>query len=169
MTISIANQVYVFLYCIVAGLSIGLLFDVFRLSRKYIDTKDMVTYIEDIVFWFLVGGIVLVTVHLSNNGQLRGFVFLGIILGVVFYFLLLSKLLMKMLSNVIEIMIKILEIIIRFVARPAKFVFKIIYSPIKYILMKVGTAKKISTKLMRVLRMYIERVCKNKKILKEKI
>lgn len=47
------QQVYLFFIFTINGLIISLLFDFFRILRKAFNTKDIVTYLEDIIFWIL--------------------------------------------------------------------------------------------------------------------
>ena len=75
----VTNQIYLFLIFIVNGILIGLLFDFFRISRKVFKTSDKVTYVEDVLFWILTGFIVLYSIFVFNNGELRLFMFLGIL------------------------------------------------------------------------------------------
>ena len=58
----VTNQAYLFLIFTINGIIIGLLFDFFRISRKVFNTKDVVTYIEDVLFWILSGAIVLYSI-----------------------------------------------------------------------------------------------------------
>ena len=81
----INTQLYLFLIFILNGLIIGLLFDFFRILRKAIKTSDLITCIEDVVFWILTGYLVLYSIFKYNNGELRFYLFLGITLGIIFY------------------------------------------------------------------------------------
>ncbi len=47
------EQLYSFAIFILVGFLIGLLFDIFRISRKTFKTSDLVTSIEDVLFWIL--------------------------------------------------------------------------------------------------------------------
>ena len=49
----ISNQANLFLIFTINGVIIGLLFDFFRILRRSFKTKDIITYIEDIIFWIL--------------------------------------------------------------------------------------------------------------------
>ena len=49
----VSNQAYLFFIFIVNGILIGLLFDFFRIARKVFRTNDIITYIQDILFWIL--------------------------------------------------------------------------------------------------------------------
>ena len=48
------SQIGIFLIYLLAGVTICLLYDVFRALRKAVKTPDVVTYIEDAVFWVIV-------------------------------------------------------------------------------------------------------------------
>lgn len=111
----VTNQAYLFLIFTVNGILIGLLFDFFRISRKIIKTSDLMTYIEDIAFWILTGILILYSIFVFNNGELRLFVFLGVLVGALFYMFFIS-------SYVIKINMKIIEIC----SIPFKLIWKII-------------------------------------------
>jgi spore cortex biosynthesis protein YabQ len=124
----VANQSYLFLIFTVNGIIIGLLFDFFRISRKVFNTSDIVTYIEDILFWILAGATMLYSIFVFNNGVLRLFMFLGIILGTLIYMVFISSYVIKINVKIINILKKILEIII--------IPFRIIYHVLQRIFFK---------------------------------
>ena len=89
----VTNQAYLFCIFIINGIIIGILFDFFRILRKTFKTSDLITYIEDSLFWILTGIIILYSIFVFNNGEIRFFIFFGIILGVFLYMLLLVRIL----------------------------------------------------------------------------
>ena len=118
----VTNQAYLFLIFIINGIIIGLLFDFFRILRKSFKTTDIVTYIEDIIFWILTGLIVLYSIFTFNNGEIRLFMFIAIGIGSITYMLFASS-----------YIIKVNVIVINFLKNILKKMFKIIYKPIKLI------------------------------------
>ncbi|MBQ9267261.1 MAG: spore cortex biosynthesis protein YabQ [Clostridia bacterium] len=96
------NQVYVFLWTVLIGAVMGLIFDFFRIMRRKGNTKDVLVYLQDIVFWLIVTVIIIVSTFLINNGELRGYMILGYILGGIFYILLLSGMIRKVLSAILD-------------------------------------------------------------------
>ena len=100
----VANQAYLFLIFILNGIIIGLLFDFFRISRKVVSTSDMATYLEDVLFWILAGAIMLYSIFVFNNGELRLFMFLGVLLGAFIYMLFIS-------SHMINISVKTINLL----------------------------------------------------------
>lgn len=91
----ITNQAFLFLIFTLNGLIIGLLFDIFRILRKSFKTPNFVTYIEDTVFWILTGILILYSIFTFNNGEIRFFMFLGIIIGILLYLLIFSRYIIK--------------------------------------------------------------------------
>ena len=77
----VINQAHLFLIFLLNGISIGLLFDFFRILRKSFNTKDFMTYIEDVCFWLLTGLLILYFIFIFNNGEIRIYMFVSIILG----------------------------------------------------------------------------------------
>lgn len=154
------EQTYSFLVFVINGILIGILFDIFRILRKSFQTPDIITYIEDSLFWILAGLTTLIILFRFNDGELRLYTFLGIILGVLVYMLTLSKLFIKInvtiitfLKNIFGKMIKILiypfECIIKLLQkiffRPFSFIiinFKKIISQLTKSLQKVGNKAK---------------------------
>ena len=104
------NQAYLFLVFSMTGVAIGVLFDFFRILRRSIKTSNIITYIEDVLFWILTGLLILYNIWYFNNGEIRIFMFLGIILGVLIYMSTLSSILVKIFSKILQTLIKTLEL-----------------------------------------------------------
>ena len=104
------NQAYLFLVFSLTGIAIGILFDFFRILRRSIKTSNIVTYIQDILFWILTGIIILYSVWYFNNGELRIFVFLGLIIGILIYMTTLSSIIIKIFSKLLVFLINILKV-----------------------------------------------------------
>lgn len=102
------SQLHIFLCFLLTGFIIGILFDIFRILRRSFKTCDVITYIQDFIFWILTGIILLYSIFTFNNGELRGFVFVGIMLGIIFYLLLISKYFLKISVTIIISIKKVL-------------------------------------------------------------
>ena len=118
MNVTIYHQLYSLFIFSLIGIFIGLLFDVFRILRKSFRTPDIVTIIEDIIFWILVGGILLFSVFKFNNGELRSYIFIGLILGIIVYILTISR-------YIIKISVKILMTLKNIFSFPLKKIYQI--------------------------------------------
>ena len=106
----VQNQAYLFLVFSLTGVEIGILFDFFRILRRTIKTGNIVTYIQDILFWILTGILVLYNIWYFNNGEIRVYMFLGIIIGTLIYMSTLSNIFVKLFTKILSTIIKVLEI-----------------------------------------------------------
>lgn len=149
MQINLPSEVYAFLWSILSGVLAGLIFDIFRISRKFIKTNDIITYIEDIAFWMVVGIIMLLTAFYFNNGEIRGYIFLGMFLGATLYFLTISNFFMKMVSIILSYLIKIITYISKLIYKPIAFICKLVYKPLNLLTKAV---KKYGKQLIRIIK-----------------
>lgn len=126
---------------IINGILIGFLFDIFRILRKSFKTKDFITYIEDVTFWILTGILTLYFIFKYNNGEIRLYIFLGIIFGTLIYILTLSKYIIKFSVTIINfikgIIIKIIEIITYPIKLVINILKKILFRPISFIFINI--------------------------------
>lgn len=152
MNLETINQAYLFLIFILNGIIIGIIFDIFRILRKSFKTPNIVTYIEDVIFWVISAITVMYSLFVFNNGEFRAYIFIGILLGVCTYMLFFSKFVVNVSVTIIEFIKKGTLFIAKVVAYPAriiyKFIQKLIVNPILKILTKsskivVGNAKKV--------------------------
>ena len=98
----ISNQVYVFLWSILVGGVLALVFDFFRLLRRKGNTKNYIVYLEDILYWIIVAIIIVASAFITNDGELRGYMFIGYIIGAIFYLILFSNLILKFFGTILD-------------------------------------------------------------------
>ncbi len=130
--ISIGEQVYIFLYAILAGAIAAFLYDLLRIKRRAVKTGVIFVGLEDILYWLTVAVFLFITVYNSNSGQMRGFIFIGNVIGVMLYEALLSNLIIKSSMMVIRLIIKILKFIWMAISYPFKLLYKIISIPVAF-------------------------------------
>ena len=94
---TLAGQVYGFAATIAAGLSLGLLFDLYRLWRRATGPKKTVTVLSDILFWVIATPLTYVYLLMGNWGELRFYVFVGLLLGLFLYFSVFSVIVINLL------------------------------------------------------------------------
>ena len=137
----IENQAYLFGIFVINGIVIGLLFDFFRILRKSFKTNDFITYIEDILFWILAGIILLYSIFIFNNGEIRLFMFLAVLLGIIIYILSISSYIIKINVKIINcikfIIIKIWNIISIPFTYIIKILRKLFFRPISFIIINI--------------------------------
>lgn len=137
----ITNQAFLFLIFVINGLIIGFLFDIFRILRISFKTNDFITYIEDILFWILTGTIVLYSIFVFNNGEIRFFIFLGIIIGIILYLTIFSSSIIKVSVHILRFIKNIFEKILKILIIPfaciGKCIKRIFFKPISLITINV--------------------------------
>lgn len=160
----IINQAYLFLIFILNGIIIGLLFDFFRILRRSFKTNNIITYIEDILFWILTGIILLYSIFTFNNGQIRLYLILGVMIGIISYILTISSILININVKIIKFIKKIIHKIISIILIPfniiCKIIKKILFKPILFFIINL---RKISTNISHI---FIKKVKNNKNIVK---
>ena len=120
------NQAYLFLIFILNGIFIGIIFDFFRILRRSFNTPNLITYIEDVVFWTISAFSVLYTLFIFNNGAIRGYIFVGLLLGIILYMLFFSKTIMKISVKIILFLKETIGRILKVVISPIKVILKTI-------------------------------------------
>lgn len=99
-------QIFVLFFII--GLIIGLLFDFFRAIRKVFKTNDLITFLEDLLFLFFSGTIVIYSIIKISGGNIRFYVFISIFLGIYIYSLTISNFCVIILYVLVKLCKKIL-------------------------------------------------------------
>ena len=127
------TEIFKLLFFVLVGIIIGLIFDFFRIIRKCFKTPDIVTYIHDILFLLISALILIFSIFIFNNGELRAYILLGILLGFAIYFFIISKYIIFIFSNIINFLKKI---IINPIFQLFKKISKIVNIKFKKILIK---------------------------------
>jgi spore cortex biosynthesis protein YabQ len=91
LEISIEQQLVVFLLLIVLGFISGLLFDLLRGCGKGFEFSKSIIFLTDLVFCILFTLVVSRVLYRLNWGELRFYVFLALLLGIIFYYGLCSR------------------------------------------------------------------------------
>lgn len=124
----ILMQLYSMLVFIISGIFIGIFFDIFRILRKSFHTPDIITYIEDALFWLITGLFLIFVIFNFTNGEIRIYNIIGLILGSLLYMILISKIFIKINVKIVlfikKIVTKIIVIPIQFFAKILQKIFK---------------------------------------------
>lgn len=134
MPVTVESQVYIFLYSILGGILIAFIYDLFRIKRKAVKTAVILISLEDLIFWFIVSIIMFMVVYNSNDGEIRGFIFLGTAIGIILYATLLSRIIINFSLFVLRLIFKILYFIWMVITYPFRFIFKLAGYPIRFLI-----------------------------------
>lgn len=137
MDTGISNQAYLFLIFTINGILIGIVFDIFRILRKSFNTPNYLTYIEDVLFWIISAIIVMYSVFIFNNGSFRGYIFIGIFLGIALYMLFFSNIIINISVKIISFIKKIFSYIFKILEYPIRLIYRLLILPIIHIFTKI--------------------------------
>ncbi|WP_077368915.1 spore cortex biosynthesis protein YabQ [Anaerosalibacter sp. Marseille-P3206] len=118
---SIKVQLYIFLTLFYGGLIIGLLFDIYKAFRYFIKPNKLKTFIGDLLFWIMVVAITFYILIKSSFGELRGYLFVGLCLGVFLYIKILSKIIYPLCIKILKFIFIILERLYKILLLPFSF------------------------------------------------
>lgn len=153
MKISITHELTVFLIMTALGIFDGILFDVFRVWRKMLSKSFLAVGISDAVCWILAGSAFAFTVWNFADGELRGYIFIGIILGLVLYFLTFSDRNISIITGIFIFFLKIFKFFLKILLTPGRFLYKMILEPVQgfikrkiYCILKVFNIRNLGIK-----------------------
>ena len=158
------NQSFLFFIFIFNGVVIGIVFDIFRILRKSFKTSNIITYMEDVLFWIITGIILIYSIFVFNNGEIRGYMFAALILGILLYMLTISRYVIKVSVYIIQFIKKIIRTLLKAITVPLLYVLKgirkIFIKPISFIFIN------LQNKSSRILKKSILIPFQNKKMKK---
>jgi len=146
-----SEQAIAFLVAVAAGFSIGFFYDAFRVIRLAFPHSSLVVQIEDVLYWLCTPFYFFYVLLRVGYGDVRFFSFLGAFLGVLLYFLTLSRLVMKISAFIIRVIKAVLKIIIF----PFVWISKIIFKFFKLIKKMLKKLVNFVKKPLRLLRFYV--------------
>lgn len=131
------EQLINFIYFIITGTLLSIAFDIFRVLRRSFKTSDIVTNIEDVIFGIITGIIILSSIFLFNNGELRLYIFIGISIGIILYMLFVSKYFIRLNVTIINFIKKIIILITKPVIILLKFIRRLFFKPISFVIINI--------------------------------
>lgn len=112
---------------------VAFIYDIFRVRRKAIKSSNLIVYFEDFIYWIIVAIVLFAVIYQSNEGEIRGYLILGVVIGIILYGLLLSKIVMTVFLFVVKMLYKAAVTIFGILLFPLRIIFKILRIPAKHI------------------------------------
>ena len=130
MILSVSAQATAFLWLVASGAVSGLLFDVFRAVRRVQPHPNALTQAEDVLYWLSVFLLVLYLLLTHNSGEMRGFVLLGFVLGMILYFSACSWFVLRGLVWIVAAVKRVLCTCLLFLTWPMRWLRRVLRVPI---------------------------------------
>lgn len=122
-------------YAIVSGLMGGIIYDFYRVLRHYSKPKKILSYVEDLLFWIILGFVFFIVIVKLTGGILRGYVFIGVLLGGLIYFFLLSKYIYYIIIHIFKLILGLFSEIIKVISYPFRKVYSFSRTKIKRLIL----------------------------------
>ena len=91
LDISVVNEIWLVAYSIGFGICVGIVYDLFRVSRLVFHLNSVFVFIEDLFFCLLVAVSYFVFCFIFNSGQIRLYVTAAAVLGWFLYYITVGR------------------------------------------------------------------------------
>lgn len=136
-----SGQLETFIITVITGMFLGGLFDFYRIMRGVLRPRQIFTSLADLVYWLLATIIVFVALLFGNWGEIRLYVFVGLAAGILLYFRLLSRQVIRLLISVIRLVVRSLnalkKLLVYTVVRPVAFLLRLAARPFVFLAKKI--------------------------------
>ncbi len=153
----LSDQITTFAITVTTGAILGALFDLYRVIKAKLRPCPLITAVTDILYWLTATAIVFAALLLGNWGELRLYVFIGLITGVTIYYRVFSRYVIRFFTGVfyftgvmtrgicliLACLWRWLYTIINFLLlKPLIFIYKQLLKPVMSLYRKIYAGKK---------------------------
>jgi spore cortex biosynthesis protein YabQ len=119
---SLSEQLSFLCFSLLAGVLTGMMYDIYKLISKGGDSKKIISYIEDILFWSLEAIIIFIFLSYTNHAFISSYVYICICIGLIIYLKYLSKYFIAIECTIIGWVLKFIRIVINIIIYPIKII-----------------------------------------------
>jgi spore cortex biosynthesis protein YabQ len=131
------------------GIILLILYDFLRIFRRIVKHNSIIVGMQDIIYWVISSILIFRMMYQQNDGVIRGFSILAMLLGMILYHNLISDKLVKIIADSINGIFSFIGKILYFILRPFIFLFKKILKILSWFLDKL---KKLFNYLIKILK-----------------
>lgn len=121
-------QFFSFWFSIIVGVIFCVGYDILRALRKVKHLTDLTVFFQDVLYFIFIGFITFFVLMIFANGEIRGYIIFGIVLGFAACFLTFSKIMLKFLilcfGFIYEINLKVVNFFNRLIDKLREFLIK---------------------------------------------
>ena len=133
----LTGQVMTFVITIMTGILLGVVFDCYRVLRGTFNPKPLLTWFTDLLYWLVATAVVFIALVFSNWGELRFYVFIGILSGLGLYYNWLSLYFIRLFAKTIKLIVAglllIKKIFIGVFIRPGAYCIRMVSWPFMFV------------------------------------
>jgi spore cortex biosynthesis protein YabQ len=129
------------------GLALGALYDLYRVLTDKSKVHNWLLALLDIVFWLAGTALVFRMLYVSNQGEVRIFIFIALLAGILLYFSLLSPVTIRFISFMIKAVLVTIRVIKRTIELFIIAPFVLLY---RFVVIMVGFIAAVAIFLYKV-------------------
>ena len=142
--VPLLDQFYYFAFTVLIGVVAGFCYDLYKVTRGTLRLRKIGTALGDVLFWIVLTGVVFTLLLMSNWGEVRLYVFLGLVLGAVIYLSILSR----STTSLLQLTFKTIRRLWKFFIRLLDFVWRLICLPFRFLYLAVAVPLGLVTGLL---------------------
>ncbi len=131
------------------GVLLLIFYDTLRILRRIISHNAFFIAFEDLIYWVVSSLLIFHMMYRQNNGIIRGFAILAMLLGMILYHYAISELLVDTVSGLLNNIINLIGNFIGLLFKPIRFLFRKIKRIFLWIFTKI---KKLILFLSKILK-----------------
>lgn len=124
MIFDMDRQIAIFIFSLASGIIIGILFDLYRIIRGNENPGNIVTAIEDLLFWILTAMIVFIFMMYTNYAYLSFNIFVYMIVGLIIHLKLLSGFFISIMGKIYDIFTICARVSFYYIFYPFRIIFQ---------------------------------------------
>ncbi|MBW7457098.1 spore cortex biosynthesis protein YabQ [Paenibacillus sepulcri] len=152
---SLSVQWWTMATMLLSGIGMGIVFDGYRVVSDELRIGRLWVPVLDLLYWIAATIIVFQVLSASNEGEVRAYVFLGLLLGIASYYWLFSKIVVKLVHFFIRAVRTLIQIIVKMfiyiVVRPLQLLYRLCKLIISFLIALALFLLKIVIQLTRPL------------------
>lgn len=115
---------------LLSGLGMGMVFDGYRVVSNELKFPRWWLPVLDVIYWMAAALVVFRVLYASNNGEVRAYVFIGLAIGIVIYYFVLSRMVIVIVKWIIGAVRKLISILVKcveiLVIKPILLLYKLV-------------------------------------------
>jgi spore cortex biosynthesis protein YabQ len=111
--VSLHNQVFTLWMMFIGGFALGAIFDIYRVVSGQLRFPRWMISAGDILYWMLATVLIFRMLYISNQGDVRVFVFIGLLAGLSVYFICISSIVIRCIKWLLDMIRKCIRMAIR--------------------------------------------------------
>lgn len=123
------EDIGVFFATIYGGISIGILFDIYRACKSNFNVIKAFSILYDVVFWIIVTSLVFITINVVESFDLRYYHFIALFVGFIVYYKTVSVFVYNVLNKFISFILQTIKKFVIYICKiSVNLYYVIIYS-----------------------------------------